>query len=95
MELEHSSGMAQQSSLSSLCLACEPGPIYYPSEQTIQETNPSGKLKRFIFTGFSSTLYKPSIVVLGMGQTEGVHDSDKTEHLVCIRHDVKPWRPKR
>lgn len=44
---------------------------------------------------FSSPLYKPSILVLGTGQREGVHDSDKAKHLVSIRHDVGSWRPKR
>lgn len=82
MELEHPSVVAPQSSLSLPCLACEPGPIYYPAEQKIQETNPSGKLKRFMVTVFSSLQYKPSILMLGTGQAEGVCDSDKTEFLV-------------
>lgn len=82
MELEHPSVVAQQSSFSLLCLACEPGPIYYPAEQKIQETNPSGMLKRFMFTGFSSLQYKPSILMLGTGQAEGFCDSDNTELLV-------------
>lgn len=81
MELEHSSVVAQ-STLSLLCLACVPGPIYYPAEQKIQETNPSGKLKRFMVTVFSSLQYKSSILMLETGQAEGVCDSDKTEFLV-------------